>query len=113
MNYNHPRTVYYALPPIILEDVFPWVTTLLKQFQSDSEMDMCFANKHKTARAFLAMMDELQSVIIQDAAAMLIDCPDRAHHGLFQLPVFQSQSFDEYMNGMKHHLEESQAPHDA
>ena len=44
---------------------------------------------------------------------MLIDYPDRAHHGLFQLPVFQSQAFTDYMNGMKHHLEESQAPYDA
>ena len=70
---------------------------------------MCFANKHKTAQAFLAMMDELQSVIIQVATAMLLDCPNCAHHGLFQLPVFQSQAFAEYMNGVKCHLEQFQA----
>ena len=74
---------------------------------------MCFANKHKTAQVFWAMMDEFQSVIIQDAAAMLLDLPDSAHHGLFQLPVFQSLTFIKFMNGMKHHLEESQALCDA
>ena len=60
----------------------------------------------------MEMMDVLQSVVIQDAAVMLHNCPgDCAHHGLFQLPVFQSQTFTEYMNGMKCHLEESQAPY--
>ena len=107
MNYN-PRTAY-AVPPVLLHAVFPWVTTAMQRFRSDSEVDMCFANKHKTARAFLSMMDEMRSVVIQDAAVMLLEFPDRAHHGLFQLPVFQSQAFAEYTNGMKRHLEQSQA----
>ena len=75
---------------------------------------MCFASKFKMAQAYLAMMDELLSVVIQDAAAMLLECPDCAYYGLFQLPVFQSQAFTDYdMNGMKHHLEISQAPYKA
>ena len=56
MNFNS-RTVY-AVPPVLLQEIFPWISTALKQFQSNSEIDMCFANKHKTARAFLVMMDE-------------------------------------------------------
>ena len=85
----------------------------MQQFQSDSDIDMCFPNKHKMAQAFLSMMDEMQSVVIQDTAVMFLDCPDCAHHGLFQLPVFQLQAFADYMNGMKRHLEQSQAPYDA
>ena len=92
MNYN-PRTVY-AVPPVLIQAVFLWVTTAMQQFESNSEIDMCFANKHKTAQeAFLSMMDEMQRVVIQDAAVMLLEFPDCAHHGLFQLPVFQSQAF--------------------
>ena len=50
-------------------------------------------------------MDELRKVVIQDAAAMLIAYPDQANlHGLFQLPVFHSQAFHEFKNGMKCHL---------
>ena len=69
----------------------------MQQFESNSEIDiMCFTNKHKTAQAFLSTtMDELGSVVIQDAAAMLLQFPDCANHGLFQLPVFQSQAFTE------------------
>ena len=47
MNFN-PRTAY-AVPPVLLHAVFPWVTTVMQQFQSDSDIDMCFANKHKTS----------------------------------------------------------------
>ena len=66
---------------------------------------------NQNCQSFLAMMDELRSAIIQDPAVMLLDLPDCAQHGLFQLPVFQSQASTEYMNGMKHHLEQSQAPY--
>ena len=58
-------------------------------------------------------MDELRKIVIQDAAAMLIAYPDRANHGLFQLPVFHSQAFRDFMNGMNRHLEDSKAPYDA
>ena len=91
MKANHmkykPKTVYPVLP-VLLQEFFPWVTTALNHFELDSQNNMCFANEHKTAQVLLAMIGELQSVFIQDAAAMLLECPDCAHHGLFQHPVF-------------------------
>ena len=46
------------------------------------------------------MMDEFWMVIIQDAAAMLIASPDCANHGLFQIPVFKTQVFQDFIVAM-------------
>jgi hypothetical protein len=48
-----------------------------------------FGGSKYTAMAFLRMMMELSKIFLQDAAAMLISCPERISHPLFTLPCFQ------------------------
>ena len=46
-----------------------------------------------TAHRFLAVMDYLRVVVLQDAAYFMTQCPDRALHAMFQDPLFQSEAF--------------------
>ena len=110
MNYN-PQ-VSFPVPQVQINEVFPWVDEAQKPFKSGSAADIELAIKHQTARAFLAMMDDLRYVIIQDAAVMIIFFPDCANHGLFQLPLC-SQAFFEFTTEMKAYLEKAKAPYNA
>ena len=112
MNYN-PR-VAFEVPQELLDQVFPWVPEAKKPFEVDAPpADKVTAQNRLTAGAFLAMMEQLRSVVIQDAAAMIIESPDRASHGLFQLPLFRSEAFTKYTSEMKEYLDSCDAPWDA
>ena len=112
MNYN--PWVSFPVPQVLFDEVFPWVDEAQKPFELGSTAGIEFAIKHQTARAFLAMMmDNLQHVIIQDAAAMIIFFPDCANHGLFQLLLFCSQAFFEFTTEMKAYLDKAKAPYNA
>ena len=73
MNCN-PRTVC-EVPEQLRTQVFPFVQKAKMKFQ-DMQKSMnkpqlaAFTNKHRTAKAFLQMMDDMQTVLIQDVAAM-------------------------------------------
>ena len=105
MNYN-PR-VANQVPDHLHNEIFPWVTAARVPFESGLDQEFI------TACAFLSMMDEFRTVIIQDAAAMLLASPKRANHGLFQLPIFRTQAFADFVSTMKSHLNASKAPYDA
>jgi len=106
LNYN-PRTAL-IVPDRLRHQVFPWLKEARESFLAEKSRSGEFV----TARCFLHMMDEMQTVAIQDAAAMVLQHPERYEHGIFSLPVFQSPEFKEYMSRMKEHLEESTAPYD-
>lgn len=46
-----------------------------------------------TAMAFLKFVWELSTIFIQDAAAMMIERPERSNHPIFRLDVFQRDDF--------------------
>ena len=92
--------------------IFPWVPKARQPFESGSAANVELATKHKTARMFLAMMDLLHNVIIQDASAMKIACPDCANHGLFKLPLFHTPAFFKLTTDLKAYLEFCKGPYD-
>jgi hypothetical protein len=50
---------------------------------------------HQTALHVLRFLCELNKVLVQDAAAMLVLSPDRASHPMFEmLPVFKTEAFE-------------------
>lgn len=82
LNYN-PRTTL-AVPDNLRHQVFPWLKEAQDSFLADTMQSAdCF-----TAKCFFHLMEELQTVAIQDAAAMALQNPERFRHGLFLLPVF-------------------------
>ena len=46
-----------------------------------------------TALNFLNLMVELNKVVIQDVAAMIVTCPQRISHSIFELGCFQDDNF--------------------
>ncbi len=54
-----------------------------------------------TAVAFLRMLKALRRVILQDAAAMLIQSPDRKDHCFFRHPLFSCSDFVAFCEDMK------------
>jgi hypothetical protein len=106
LNYN-PRTAL-IVPDSLRHQVFPWLKDARESFLADKTQSA----ECVTARCFLHLMDEMQTVAIQDAAAMALQDPERTRHGIFSLPVFQSPEFQEYMIRMKDHLAGSKAPYD-
>lgn len=54
-----------------------------------------------TAVAFLRMLKALRKVLLQDAAAMLIQLPDRKNHCFFHHPLFLSTDFHEFCKQME------------
>ena len=91
LNYN-PRSAL-SVPTALKYQVFPW----LKEAQESFIADKMQSSDRFTAKCFFNLMDELQTVAIQDAAAMALQNPERFRHGLFLLPVFLSQDFRDYM----------------
>ena len=61
----------------------------------------------------MTLLEQLQTVVIQDAAALAVRFPTRMKHKLFELPVFQSVAFSEYTATMRATLDQSIAPWDA
>ena len=46
-----------------------------------------------TAYWFLRLMSEMATILLQDAAAMMVQSEGRHSHPIFQLDVFQSNQF--------------------
>ena len=77
---------------------FHFVQQAKKKFEDmqtgmDDKQPTAFANKCQTAKAFLQMVDDMQSVLIQDVAAVCIKHGDWIDHNLIHLPLFQSGKF--------------------
>ena len=89
MHYN-PRTVVVdGLEILKKKTPFSWVTTCLAGVETAALEGTC----KYTALCFLKIMDDLNTVLIQDAAAMIIKFPERKNHPLFNIPVFKTPEF--------------------
>ena len=106
LNYN-PR-IALVPPESLRNQVFPWLHGVTEAFNaSPSKNDL------PTAKCFLSLMNTLQTVVVQDAAAMIVLTPDRSNHAMFQLPLFGSNEFAVYCNQMRQHLRQSTPPWDS
>ena len=112
LNFN-PRTKF-AVPEELRDQVFPWLKNARAKFLSALNIasGVPVARDRVTAFKFLEFMDRLQDVVIQDAAAILIEYPERGTHGLFSLPIFQCKQFHDYKLALKTKLETVKAPWD-
>jgi hypothetical protein len=107
MYYNPCVTVK---PPRLLRDrVFPWLT----EYQSFTDTYGFPEAEKLTATKFLQFMDHLTEVVLQDAAVIFIQHPNRCYHPLFGLDLFQSQEFKSYVEVMRASLGSSTSPLDA
>ena len=89
MHYN-PRTVVTdGLNVLKQMTPFSWVSSCL----ADVEIAALEGHNKYTALCFLKIMDDLNTVLIQDAAAMAIKFPERQNHPLYHLKVFRSAEF--------------------
>jgi hypothetical protein len=87
--------------------VFPWLEKTKALFQ----LKLSKSNEDKlTAQCFLDFMEQLSTVVIQDAAAMSVLHPERMSHPLFNLPLFQSEPFKMFERSMRVSLGQSQHP---
>jgi Centromere DNA-binding protein complex CBF3 subunit, domain 2 len=103
-----------ALPPAQLcEMIWPWIDFALEDALSD-------AKPNPTARYFLEFLKSLRIIILQDAAAMFVllgDCDDegerrRLYHSIFNLHVFQTDMFADFIQEMRVKLIEATDPND-
>jgi Centromere DNA-binding protein complex CBF3 subunit, domain 2 len=85
-HYN-PRTAV-PVPPLLLDMlVFPWAAPALERLEQFERMDK--STQRPTASRFLRLILKLREVVLQDAAAMMIEHPaGQATHPLFQMNVF-------------------------
>jgi len=118
MNWN-PRTAC-DVPDALRKQVFPWVETALANFDSmeheckNHDERLAFTQNNRTALGFLNMMDKMQTIVIQDMAALLVlDDDVRSKHCLFEVDLFKSSEFMAYVYKMRNHLEVTKAPYDA
>ncbi|KAG7367334.1 centromere DNA-binding like protein [Nitzschia inconspicua] len=67
-----------------------------------------------TATRFLHFMKVLSEVVIQDAAVIFVEHPNRIHHSLFSsVEVFQSNEFQSYVELMRASLTHATSPYNA
>ena len=96
-------------PPEDLQHMTPigeWSYNALEQVQCVAEH-----GKHKTAIKLLQFMCDLDNILLQDSAAMLLKYPDRGQHLIFKdLPVFSSSKWDSFKDKMEHELENEEIP---
>lgn len=93
--YCNPRTVL-EVPAELLRDSPLGDPFLDAHERIKLQVSMSLSRKETpkfTSLAFLNFMRELNIVLYQDAAAMIVKHPDRHNHPLYQLPCFASPLF--------------------
>ena len=96
------------MPQVLRDAGFPWLKTAKDNFNTDTSRNATCS----TARCFLLFLSSLAEVVIQDAAALAIQFPERITHPIYQLDILRSKDFEDYMDEMKIHLEQSKSPWD-
>lgn len=89
INYN-PRT---AIEPSdeLQKKIFPWADACYSKVLQQNEIDK---KDRVTAVGFFKLLLQSRRIVLQDAAAMLINHPSRCSHPFFsQLPVFKDPLF--------------------
>ena len=98
---GYANRAYFCLrsqlePPQSLKDmIFPFASSELEKVEHAirNPPPNKPANYCATAQAFLHLLVRMKTIILQDAAAMLIQCPDRVRHPMFSLAVFRDPRF--------------------
>jgi hypothetical protein len=82
MHFN-PRTVVEGpeFDRLKLKTPFAWAHDALEFFEE--------RDGHHTAKQFCKLIAELNTVFLQDAAALLVKFPERSASAMFKMPVFQ------------------------
>ena len=99
-----------ACPSVALcSKIWPWLDDAMADVRDDFD-------PHPTAWYFLSFMDLLRSIILQDAAAMIVKLRSaelgeqrRLNHAVFHIPVFQSAEFEAFVGEMAAVLERCEA----
>ena len=82
--YYAPRTVVEdGLAPLLKETPFSFIYDVLQHENA------LMAENQVTAFLFIRCMEDLNTVFLQDAAAMWVKYPERRSHVIYTLPVFQ------------------------
>jgi hypothetical protein len=92
--------------------IWPWIELELAKIwelrsQPDAQRDAGM-----TAVAFLRMLKAMRNVLLQDAAAMLLQFPNRKNHCFFRHPLFLSDEFVAFCTEMDNALKTT-TPEDA
>ena len=75
--------------------IFPWLDVALEEFNKGD------VPSSPTGYSFLKMMGTLRKIILQDAAAMIVQNPDQAAHPNFKMDVFKTDEFSTFVQSMK------------
>lgn len=74
--------------------IFPFVENAIESVnRAQQENEEQSANNLSTAAGFLECLKRLRTIILQDAAAIMILHPEREHHPLFSMDVFRGELF--------------------
>ena len=88
-----------------------WCYTAYEDVVEHSRLN---GGSNATAVEVLKFFCELNTIYIQDAAALIAMYPDRADHPMFkEVPVFASEQSETFKNTMKDLLEKEESPLDA
>ena len=102
----NPRTTLEP-PDSLMKMIFPWLDVALEEFNKGD------VPSSPTGYSFLKMMGTLRKIILQDAAAMIVQNPERAAHPIFEMDVFKTEEFSTFVRSMKVCLENSPSPLDS
>ena len=85
--------------------IWPWLDGELERvFEMRGQGD-CKSDAGVTAIAFLVFLRHLRIVILQDAAAILLQKPERREHVYLKARVFTSEEFGVFQQDMRQELE--------
>ena len=90
--YHLPRARVIPSPEL-QQHIWPWIESEIERCRDAERNGPNKGTQRITALAVLNSWRELRKIILQDAAAMMIEYPERESHPLFQLPVFQTSAF--------------------
>jgi hypothetical protein len=90
--------------------IFPWAD---EELEAISESFASGDAGRSTARGFLSYLVHSRRIILQDAAAMIVEDESRREHPLFQLQVFQTAEFSAFVERMRTKLGESSLEREA
>ena len=89
--YYLPRSRIQVTSDALLKSVWPSLEEAKERF-----FEVDGNTRFTTAWRFIAAMDYMRVVLLQDAAFFLTQCPDRAGHAIFSDPIFHTAEFLDY-----------------
>mmetsp|Transcript_19290 Transcript_19290/g.29070 ORF Transcript_19290/g.29070 Transcript_19290/m.29070 type:complete len:185 (+) Transcript_19290:663-1217(+) len=88
------------VPDCLKKQIFPWIEEEAEKLHRYHRQPD--TTHHYTACCFLDYLKALRTVILQDAAAMMILHPERVMHNVFQChKVFKDPQFEAFKENMK------------